>query len=152
VKMFLFGDAHDAHWQLAQGSLLAVFAAKVRSCTCAQATESRQRISKQHGLPCSQHTVGDSPHAYIAELLPGGVLQHLLRSAAVDRLVVASDRLRLPATKQQVRAEDGRASLTLAGGEQLTHVGTAADFGICKSTRKVHTCTASQGGCCQVFP
>ena len=27
--MFLFGDAHDAHWQLQQGSLLAIFNAKV---------------------------------------------------------------------------------------------------------------------------
>lgn len=33
--------------------------------------------------------------------------------------------------------EGGQPSLTLSSPEQLTHVGTAADFGTCRSTRKV---------------
>lgn len=37
----------------------------------------------------------------------------------------------------QVRVEGEQPSLTLCSPEQLTHIGTAADFGTCRSTRKV---------------
>lgn len=37
----------------------------------------------------------------------------------------------------QVRMEGAQPSLTLFDPEQLTHIGAAADFGTCRSTRKV---------------
>lgn len=44
----------------------------------------------------------------------------------------------------QLRVEGVQPSLTLSGPEQLTHIGTAADFGVCRSTRKVVAGTHSR--------
>ncbi len=42
---------------------------------------------------------------------------------------------------RQVRVEGGKASLTLSAAAELTHVGACADYGTCRSTRKVLPCS-----------